>query len=91
MIPANHNRIALFDDYYLFNCPHCDDMIQVQKNQVNCKIFRHAIYKSDYTQINPHSNLEECTRLKNSNLVFGCAKPFILDIPSMSVSICDYY
>jgi len=31
-------------DSYYFNCPHCGDLTQVLKVQVNCKIFRHAMF-----------------------------------------------
>ena len=31
-------------DSYVFACPHCGDLTQVLKNQVNCKIFRHATH-----------------------------------------------
>ena len=44
--------ISLIEDFYIFNCPNCDDEIIVQKNELNCKIFRHAIYKHNYEQVN---------------------------------------
>lgn len=84
------NRIQSIDDAFLFQCPHCDDLIQVEKNQVNCRIFRHAVYKSSFDQINPHTNKQECDRLLQGDFVYGCAKPFILDTVSMTVSACGY-
>lgn len=29
---------------FVFPCPHCGNLTQVQKNQINCQIFRHAVY-----------------------------------------------
>jgi hypothetical protein len=37
------------DDCYVFECPHCDVPIQVEGNQVNCRIFRHGQMKNTYT------------------------------------------
>lgn len=31
-------------DHILFNCPHCHELTQVLKSQINCQIFRHAVY-----------------------------------------------
>ena len=84
------NRIECINDAFLFECPHCSDLIQVQKDQVNCRIFRHAVYKSSFEQINPHTNKQECDRLLQGDFVYGCAKPFILDTNSMTVSGCNY-
>ena len=80
------------DDSYIFNCPHCDSLIQVLVDQLACCIFRHAYYKRNYEQINPHSSKVECDKLISNNLIFGCAKPFriIKDINKPYVEICDY-
>ena len=59
-------------------CPHCKGQVIVSLNELNCKIFRHGIYKHNYEQIHPHLNKEECDRLVEKNLIFGCGKPFIL-------------
>ena len=63
-------------DCYIFTCPHCADEIVVMKNELNCRIFRHAILKSNYKQVNPHASLEECEHLISNDLIFGCGKPF---------------
>ena len=60
----------------IINCPHCNEKIIISKNELNCCIFRHGIYKSSYEQIDPHLNKQECDRLKNNNLIYGCGKPF---------------
>lgn len=74
---------------YTFQCPHCNILLQVMKNQINCKIFRHAIYKSNYTQIPPHSTQQTCEELFNSGKVYGCAKPFLFD--GKTVTATDKY
>ena len=37
------------EGYYLFDCPNCDAPIQVDGNEVNCRIFRHGQFKNTYT------------------------------------------
>jgi hypothetical protein len=84
--------IKLVEDFYFFNCPNCQDEIIVQKNELNCKIFRHAIYKHNFEQVDPHLNFESCEQLKKSNLVYGCCKPFEIiykDNKLMAVT-CEY-
>ena len=63
---------------YIFECPHCEMLIQVAENEVNCQIFRHAIMKSTGQQVNPHASKEYCKSLISQNLVYGCCKPFKL-------------
>ena len=76
---------------FLFECPHCDNQIQVLKSQINCKIFRHGIYKNTFKQINPHLSKNKCEELVTKNLVFGCAKPFkFIDSIEPYVEVCDY-
>jgi hypothetical protein len=77
-------------------CPNCTDVILIE--QFNCYIFRHGIFKNNYTQIPPHLPKSECDFLKENNLIFGCGKPFQIvpsidhpmDIHKMRVQICDY-
>lgn len=37
------------DNSYIFECPNCSIPIQVEGNQVNCRIFRHGRLKNTYT------------------------------------------
>jgi hypothetical protein len=70
----------------IINCPHCNESIIIE--QLNCKIFRHAVIKSNNQQINPHSTKKECEYLITNNLIYGCGKPFqIIDNKPV---ICDY-
>jgi hypothetical protein len=55
-------------------CPHCDKPVIIE--QLNCRIFRHAILTSNNTQINPHASKEECEYFIKNNLIVGCGKPF---------------
>lgn len=36
------------DNCYIFECPNCEVPIQVEANQVNCRIFRHGQLKNTY-------------------------------------------
>lgn len=56
-------------------CPHC--ACQVEISDINCGVFRHAVYKTSPPQeVHPHAPQHECERLVRENLVHGCAKPF---------------
>jgi hypothetical protein len=82
-IIQNENELILF-----VNCPHCNDEIIIFKTEINCGIFRHAIFKNNYEQINPHASKEECENYLANNIVYGCAKPF--RIIGNIAEICDY-
>jgi hypothetical protein len=58
----------------IVECPHCKGICHIE--QVNCGIFRHAVYKHNNEPIPPHSLKEECERLLQSGQIYGCAKPF---------------
>lgn len=79
-------------DSIVFPCVHCDGMIQVFKNEFNCCIFRHAIFKDTREQINPHTPKEICDKLIEENKVEGCAKPFRIVIEGAKIYVekCDY-
>lgn len=77
----------------LFNCPHCNDIIIIFENELNCRIFRHGVYKHNYQQINPHLSKDQCDKIIND--IYGCGKPFkIIDdlntINKYNIVICDY-
>tara|TARA_B100001287_G_scaffold272524_1_gene274344 strand:+ start:10277 stop:10543 length:267 start_codon:yes stop_codon:yes gene_type:complete len=73
---------------YYFKCPNCNSLCQVHTTDIKCGIFRHAVYKSNNEFINPHTSEEECKRLYDSNLVYGCAMPFKFD--GKTVEKCGY-
>jgi hypothetical protein len=67
-------------------CPHCGEYAIVE--EINCTIFRHAVYKTNLQPINPHATKEECERLLENGEIYGCAKPFKYD--GKTIEICDY-
>jgi hypothetical protein len=73
-------------------CPHCNEYFVVNTNQINCAIFRHAVYRNNMQPINPHENKENCEMLINNGVVYGCAKPFriINQNNTYTVEVCDY-
>lgn len=80
------------EEYINIKCPHCDSYILIYKNEINCGIFRHGIYKNTGMQINPHAEKTECDNLYNNNLIYGCGKPFRINKSNdiHNVEICDY-
>jgi len=72
------------------SCPHCTGSIEVE--QINCGIFRHGVLKSNNSQINPHSSKEICEDLINNNLIYGCGKPFKIEMinEKIEISTCEY-
>jgi hypothetical protein len=74
----------------IINCPHCNEPVII--DELNCKIFRHAIFKNSGLQINPHATKLECDSYIENNLIFGCGRPFrIIDIDNKyNIEKCDY-
>ena len=66
-------------DVYIFECPHCDCLTQVDRGQINCAIFRHGYFINNGVlteQVNPHLPKEQCDELLKSGKVVGCCGPF---------------
>lgn len=76
-------------DFHLFTCPHCNGTIMVFQGELNCRFFRHGVYRNSGEPIPPHASKEECERLVAANLINGCGKPFRIT-DSMEAVICDY-
>lgn len=74
----------------IVTCPHCKEYVEIL--ELNCRIFRHGIYKNNNQQMNPHASKEECEYLIDNNLIYGCGKPFIIEIINTVYCpfICDY-
>jgi len=85
-------EVKVTGDFYYFSCPHCNDDIVVNMKELNCRIFRHAIYKHNYEQVNPHLPKKECDSLVENKKVYGCCKPFeiISKDNKLFVTTCDY-
>jgi hypothetical protein len=60
-------------DIFRYKCPHCDLWTEVPEKDLNCKIFRHGVYKSNFHPINPHASQEEIARIKDT--ILGCGGP----------------
>lgn len=71
----------------IIECPHCKITIFVEA--LNCRIFRCGIKKSNGTQIDPHLKQTSCEYLYNNGLIYGCGKPFRVDMSGNPVP-CDY-
>lgn len=71
----------------IVDCPHC--LVTIEIEELNCKIFRCGIRKSDGVQINPHLDKAECDRLSENNEIYGYGKPFRIDASGNAV-MCDY-
>lgn len=89
------------DNVYVFNCPHCDMFVQVEKNQVNCHIFRHAYLVNKLSngqiqllgQIGPHTPKAQCDQLIKEERIVGCGRPFKFvkqDNGEYRAEICGY-
>ena len=75
----------------IVQCPHCGGDVIIE--QLNCKIFRHGIFKKDGKQINPHASKEDCDKWLEKELIFGCGKPFRVvaqEEKTYKAEICDY-
>jgi hypothetical protein len=75
----------------IVQCPHCGCDVVIE--QLNCKIFRHGIFKKDGKQINPHASKEDCDMYIEKELIFGCGKPFrvvLYEDNTYKAEICDY-
>ena len=64
------------DSYMVIKCPHCHEYIIIYNQDINCHIFRHAIYRSNYQQINPHMSNNEADDLFQKGLIYGCGTQF---------------
>jgi len=76
-------------DNSLYVCPHCGGSIIVKQKEMNCRIFRHAVYKKTAKQVNPHMSKRELEILIQKKLIYGCGKPFKIDHNNNPV-ICGY-
>jgi len=70
----------------IVDCPHCKEPVWIE--QLNCRIFRHASFKTG-EQIPPHATQIECETWVKEGLVYGCAKPFQI-LESGEVVLCHY-
>lgn len=60
------------------NCPHCNNIIIIYKNEINCNVFRHGVVKTTMKQMEPHSPKDVCDSMAQKGEIYGCGKPFTL-------------
>ena len=75
----------------IITCPNCHEFIIIK--ELNCCIFRHAIYIETGEQIEPHSPKEICDTLLETGKIYGCGKPFkivVLQDGTWEIQKCDY-
>ncbi len=75
-----------------FECPHCSNTLIVNTHDINCGIFRHAVFKNNMQPINPHETESNCNQFVKDDLIYGCAKPFkiIKENDKYTIEICEY-
>lgn len=73
-------------------CPHCREPVMIHSREINCAIFRHAVFKDTFQQIPPHASQELCEKWVRKGRIYGCAKPFRLvkQGETYLAEICDY-
>ena len=71
-------------------CPHCEIFVEIDVQEINCGIYRHAFYKSGQ-EVDPHETKETLERLIQQDLVYGCGKPFQFDVQTQKLISCEYF
>lgn len=87
------NKIMKKESIIITNCPHCTTMVVVNKEEINCAIFRHAVLKDSGKQLDPHASKETCDEMAKTGKIYGCGKPFKLvrrDSLEWKAIKCDY-
>tara|TARA_Y100000816_G_C25689659_1_gene364905 strand:+ start:227 stop:520 length:294 start_codon:yes stop_codon:yes gene_type:complete len=82
LVDFNISTKISFDDKtsnFYIQCPHCNAYCSIHKDDIRCTIFRHAVYKKDFSFVHPHATQDECEYLVDTNQVYGCGKPFIFN------------
>lgn len=59
-------------------CPTCQGCIIILEEEINCALFRHAIFKNG-TEVGPHTSKELMDSFIQQDLIFGCGSPFRLE------------
>jgi hypothetical protein len=75
---------------FIVKCPNCQ--VEIIIEEVNCKIFRHAVNKTTGEQMNPHASKTECDEAIEKDTIYGCAAPFLLVLSGNQwiALACDY-
>lgn len=72
------------------SCPHCNCLVEIL--ELNCRIFRHGVYKENGLQVCPHAPKELCNTLSAESRIHGCGKPFrVVEKDGVfGAEVCDY-
>jgi hypothetical protein len=81
-------KVQVYENYYYFKCPGCQIDIVVEKNDLNCKVFRCGVYRTTGQPIAPHLSKDLCDALREKKLIYGCGRPFIFKHEYVEIS--DY-
>ena len=78
---------------HVISCPWCLGKITVQKEAVNCGIFRHAEFV-DGSPVPPHTSKAQMDMFLSTKCVKGCGQPFKMEISMDTlkpvVTKCDW-
>lgn len=64
---------------YYIQCPYCSGFISINKKDIKCKLFLHAVLIKTGKNINPHISKNKCEQLIKSAKIFGCGNYFKFD------------
>ena len=80
------------DTNIYIECPHCNQLMELIKQEINCAIYRHGIFKDTGGQMDPHAPKQVCDELVEKDLIYGCGKPFkIFENKNPVTKIANYY
>ena len=80
------------NDYIYLECPHCNQMMGLVRQEINCAIYRHGVYKDTGEQMDPHEKQERCEYLAKNKLIYGCGKPFqLFENKNPTTGYIEYY
>ena len=86
------DEIDEIDEIIITPCPHCFEEVLVYLNNVNCGMFRHAVFISSGELIPSNFTKEVCERLIEEEKVYGCGKLFQIifqEDGKLRAEICD--
>ena len=73
-------------DLFLVTCPNCGGQVLI--DEVNCRIFRHGVWKSTGQQMDPHASKLICEDAHLRGLILGCGQPFKI-VKNVAIA-CEY-
>lgn len=69
-------------------CPHCATLFEVTPADMNCRIFRHAVFRHSGHFVPPHASRAQCRAWVKHHQVWGCGGP--LRYTGSAFEACDY-